>query len=147
MAAPITLLSIQKQENLIWQQHLEVAFDLEGLQFHAGVTLLGRYAQYLFYLWHNTARTSMQQLICLTAYEEHTTATSCELERLRHENAILYSSAHPPTKQDRELQVTYRRLSEVEHGWNHTRMLLDITHEEVDIHTYGIIHLEHHVET
>jgi hypothetical protein len=89
----------------------------------------------------------MQQLICLTAYEEHTTATSRELERLRHENAILCSSAHPPTKQDRELQVTYRRLSEVEHGWNHTCMLLDITHEEVDIHTYGIIHLEHHVET
>jgi hypothetical protein len=26
-------------------------------------------------------------------------------------------------------------------------MLLDITHEEVDIHTHGIIHPEHHVET
>jgi hypothetical protein len=26
-------------------------------------------------------------------------------------------------------------------------MLLDITHEEVDTHTHGIIHLEHHVET
>jgi hypothetical protein len=26
-------------------------------------------------------------------------------------------------------------------------MLLDITHEEVDIHTHGIIYLEHHVET
>jgi hypothetical protein len=25
-------------------------------------------------------------------------------------------------------------------------MLLDITHEEVDIRTHGIIHLEHHVE-
>jgi hypothetical protein len=25
--------------------------------------------------------------------------------------------------------------------------LLDITHEEVDTHTHGIIHLEHHVET
>jgi hypothetical protein len=25
-------------------------------------------------------------------------------------------------------------------------MLLDITREEVDIHTHGIIHLEHHVE-
>jgi hypothetical protein len=25
-------------------------------------------------------------------------------------------------------------------------MLLDIAHEEVDIHTHGIIHLEHHVE-
>jgi hypothetical protein len=26
-------------------------------------------------------------------------------------------------------------------------MLLDITHEKVDTHTHGIIHLEHHVET
>jgi hypothetical protein len=26
-------------------------------------------------------------------------------------------------------------------------MLLDITREEVDTHTHGIIHLEHHVET
>jgi hypothetical protein len=26
-------------------------------------------------------------------------------------------------------------------------MLLDITREEVDIHTHGIIHLEQHVET
>jgi hypothetical protein len=26
-------------------------------------------------------------------------------------------------------------------------MLLDITREEVDTRTYGIIHLEHHVET
>jgi hypothetical protein len=25
-------------------------------------------------------------------------------------------------------------------------MLLDITHEEVETHTHGIIHLEHHVE-
>jgi hypothetical protein len=26
-------------------------------------------------------------------------------------------------------------------------MLLDITHEEVETHTHGIIHLENHVET
>jgi hypothetical protein len=26
-------------------------------------------------------------------------------------------------------------------------MLLDITHEEVDTRTHGIIHLEHHTET
>jgi hypothetical protein len=30
---------------------------------------------------------------------------------------------------------------------NYTRMLLDITREEVEIRTHGIIHLEHHVET
>jgi hypothetical protein len=45
----------------------------------------------------------MQQHMRPTAYEEHTTATSCELERLRHENAILYSGARPPLEQDHEL--------------------------------------------
>jgi hypothetical protein len=25
-------------------------------------------------------------------------------------------------------------------------MLLDITHEEVETHTHGIVHLEHHME-
>jgi hypothetical protein len=53
----------------------------------------------------------------------------------------------PPSEQDHELQVAYRRLSEAEHGWNHTYMLLDITREEVDTCTHRIIHLEHHVET
>jgi hypothetical protein len=38
----------------------------------------------------------MQQHMHLTAYEEHTTATSRELERLRDENAILCSGARPP---------------------------------------------------
>jgi hypothetical protein len=88
----------------------------------------------------------MQQRMHLTAYEEYTAATSHELERLRHENPVLRSGAQPPSEQDRELQVTYHRLSEAEHGWNHTRMLLDITREEVDTHTHGSIHLEHHVE-
>jgi hypothetical protein len=72
------------------------------------MTLLARYAQYLFNLQYNTARTVMQQHMCLTAYEEHTVATSHELERLRHENAVLRSGARPPSEQDRELQVTYR---------------------------------------
>jgi hypothetical protein len=78
---------------------------------------------------------------------EHTAATLHELERLRHENVVLHSSARPPSEQDRELQVAYHRLSEAEHGWNHTCMLLNITREEVDTRTHGIIHLEHHVET
>jgi hypothetical protein len=112
-----------------------------------GMTLLARYAQYMFNLQHDTVRTVMQQRLHLTAYEEHTTTTSSELERLRHENAVLRSGACPPSEHGHELQVTYRRLSEAEHGWNHTRMLLDITHEEVDTHTHRIIHLEHHVET
>jgi hypothetical protein len=79
-AQPIVLLLIQNQENSVWQQCLEAVSDLEGPHFHVGMTLFARYAQYLFNLQHNTARTGMQQCMCLTAYEEHTTATSCELE-------------------------------------------------------------------
>jgi hypothetical protein len=115
--------------------------DLEGPHFYVGMTSLARCAQYLFNLQHNTSRTIMQHHMCPMAYEEHTAATSRVLKRLRHENAVLCSGACPPSKQDRELQVAYHLLSEVEHGWNHTRMLLDIAHEEMDTHTHGIIHL------
>jgi hypothetical protein len=52
----------------------------------------------------------------LTAYEESATATAHEIERLRHENAILHNGKHPPSEQDRELQEVYHRLSDVEHG-------------------------------
>jgi hypothetical protein len=45
----------------------------------------------------------MQQRTHLTAYKESVTTTTCEIERLRHENAILHSGAHPPSEQDREL--------------------------------------------
>jgi hypothetical protein len=48
---------------------------------------------------------------------------------------------------DHELQEVYRHLSDAEHGWNYTHMLLDIAHEEVDIRTHGIVHLENHMET
>jgi chromosome segregation ATPase len=88
----------------------------------------------------------MQHRTHLMAYNESATATTREIERLRHENAILRSGARPPSEQDRELQEVYRHLSNTEHGWNHTRMLLDITHEEVETRTQEIIHLEHHVE-
>jgi hypothetical protein len=88
----------------------------------------------------------MQQHTRLTAYKESATAATREIERLRHENLILRSGACPLSEQDRELQEVYRRLSNAEHGWNHTRMLLDITREEVETRTHGIIHLEHHVE-
>jgi hypothetical protein len=100
----------------------------------------------LFNLQHNTAKPGMQQRMHLTAYEEHATATSCELERLRHENAVLRSSALPPSEQDHELQVAYHHLSVAKHGLNYMRQLLDITREEVDIRTDGIIHLEHAVD-
>jgi hypothetical protein len=88
----------------------------------------------------------MQQRTRLTVYKESATTTAHDIERLRHENAILRSGARPPSEQDRELQEVYHHLSNAEHGWNHTRMLLDITHEEVDIRTHGIVHLEHHME-
>jgi hypothetical protein len=88
----------------------------------------------------------MQQRTRLTAYKESAISTTCEIERLRHEHAILCSDAHPPSEQDHELQEVYRRLGNAEHGWNHTRMLLDITREEVETRTHGIIHLEHHME-
>jgi hypothetical protein len=99
----------------------------------------------LFNLQHNTARTGMQQRTRLTAYKESATAAASEVERLRHENAILHSGTHPPSEQDHELQEVYHRLSNIEHGWNQTCMLLDITQEEVETRTHGIIHLEHHV--
>jgi hypothetical protein len=38
----------------------------------------------------------------MTGYEEHITATSCELKRLRHENAVLRNGALPPSEQDHE---------------------------------------------
>jgi hypothetical protein len=93
---PIALLPIQNQENPVWQQHLEVVCDLKSPHFHVGMTSLARYAQYLFNLQHNTARTVMQQRMRLTAYEEHIVATSHEPKRLRHENVVLYSGACPP---------------------------------------------------
>jgi hypothetical protein len=88
----------------------------------------------------------MQPHTHLTAYKESATAATHKIERLRYENAILRSSARPLSEQDHELQEVYRHLSNAEHGWNHTRMLLDITHEEVETYTHRIIHLEHHVE-
>jgi hypothetical protein len=45
----------------------------------------------------------MQQCTRLMAYEESATTTTHEIERLRHENAILRSGACPPSEQDREL--------------------------------------------
>ncbi len=87
----------------------------------------------------------MQQRMHLTAYKESATAATREIERLRHENAILHSGARPSSEQDHELKEVYRRLSNAEHGWNYTRMLLNITHDEVETHTNGIVHLEHHM--
>jgi predicted RNase H-like nuclease (RuvC/YqgF family) len=110
------------------------------------MTSLPRYVQYLFNLRHNTARTGMQQRTRLMAYKESATAATGAIERLRHENAILRSGVRPPSEQDHELKEVYRHLGNAKHGWNHTRLLLDITREEMETRTHGIIHLEHHVE-
>jgi hypothetical protein len=108
--------------------------------------LLAQYSRYLFNLQQSTVDIGVQQSTLLTAYEKGATATSAEMEKLRHENTVLHSSALSPSEQDRELQVSYHHLNEAEGAWNYTRMLLDIIREEVDIHTHGIIHLEHHME-
>jgi hypothetical protein len=97
-ALPITLLLIQDQENPIWQQRLAAVSDLKGPHFHAGMTSLARYTQYVFNLQHNTARTCIQQRTRLMAYKESATAATGEIERLRHENAILRSGARPPSE-------------------------------------------------
>jgi hypothetical protein len=68
-ALSIVLLPIQDQENPVWQQRLEAVSNLKGPHFHAGMTSLARYAQYLFNLQHNTARTGMQQCMRLTVYK------------------------------------------------------------------------------
>jgi hypothetical protein len=49
-AQPITLLLIRIQENPVWKQRLEAMSDLEGPHFHAGMTSLAWYTQYLFNL-------------------------------------------------------------------------------------------------
>jgi hypothetical protein len=57
---PIVLLLIQKQENPVWQQCLEAMTDLRGPHFHAGMTSLAKYTQYLFNFQYNTTRTARQ---------------------------------------------------------------------------------------
>jgi hypothetical protein len=60
VAPHIALLLIRNQENPVWQQRLEAVSNLLGPHFHAGMTSLARYTQYLFNLHHNTTRTGMQ---------------------------------------------------------------------------------------
>jgi hypothetical protein len=79
----------------------------------------------------------------LSAYDEHNTAISQELEQLKQENALLHSGTLPPSDQDCELKVTYHRISEARHAWNYTRQQLDASRAEVDERTHAIIHLEY----
>jgi hypothetical protein len=64
---------------------------------------MAKYVRYLFILQHNTDRTIVEQRMRLNAYEEHATFTSHELERLRHENAILHRGTLQSSDKDLEL--------------------------------------------
>jgi hypothetical protein len=136
---PITLFPICNQEDPVWKQRLEAVSNPEGPHFHTGMTALAGYAQHLFNLQASTGRTVMWQHLHSSSLEQH-------VKELRCANAILHSGAPPPSDQDRELLVVYRRLSEAEHGWHYFRQQLDAAHEMLDERTNAIIHLEHHVE-
>jgi hypothetical protein len=93
----------------------------------------------MFNLQASTGRTVMRQHLHSSSLEQH-------VEELRCANAILRSGTPPPSDQDHELQIAYRRLSEAEHGWHYFHQQLDAAREMLDVRTHAIIHLEHHVE-
>jgi hypothetical protein len=76
----------------------------------------------------------------------HSSSLEQNVEELRRANTILRSGMPPPSDQDRELQVAYRRLSEAENGWHYFRQQLDAAREVLDERTHAIIHIKHHVE-
>jgi LmbE family N-acetylglucosaminyl deacetylase len=72
---------------------LEATSNRRGPHFSAKTAALPKYSQYLFNLQQITTDIGVQQSAPVTAYEEHATATATEMEKLRHENAVLRSSA------------------------------------------------------
>jgi hypothetical protein len=76
---PITLFPVHYREHPVWQQHLEAISDPEGPHLHAGMTVMAKYAQYLFDLQHTTPRTVIQQHLCMATYDERHITTSREL--------------------------------------------------------------------
>jgi hypothetical protein len=136
---PLTLFLIHNQEDPVWKQRLGAVSNPEGPHFHVGMAALAGYAQHMFNLQASTSRTVMQQHLHSSSLEQH-------IEELRRANAILRSSTPPPSDQDRELQVAYRRLSEAEHGCHYFRQQLDAAREMLNERTHAIIHLEHHIE-
>jgi hypothetical protein len=76
----------------------------------------------------------------------HSSSLEQQVEELRRANAILRSGMPPPSDQDRELHITYRRLSEAEHGWHYFCQQLDAACGMLGVRTHAIIHLEHHIE-
>jgi hypothetical protein len=138
-AMPIALFLIRNKEDPVWKQRLEAVSNRKWPHFHAGMAALAGYAQHMFNLQASTGRTVMRQHLHSSSLEHH-------VEELRRANTILRSAMPPPSDQDHELQVVYRCLSKVEHGWHYFRQQLDAAHEMLDEHTHAIIHLEHHVE-
>jgi hypothetical protein len=93
----------------------------DGPHFHAGMAEMAEYAQYSFNLQHNLTRTVIQQRLSMAAYDEHIITISHELVQLKRENDLLCGGTLPPLDQDRELKVTYHRLSEAERRWHFTQ--------------------------
>jgi hypothetical protein len=110
----------------------------EGPHFHIGMAALAGY--------RSTRLTCRRALVGPSCGSLHSSPLEQHIEELRRANAILCSGTPPPSDQDRELQVAYRRLREDEHGWHYFRQQLDAAREMLDEHTHVIIHLEHHVE-
>jgi hypothetical protein len=140
---PIVLFPIRYQGDPVWQQLLEAISDPEGPYFHVGLVAMAEFAQYSFNLQHITARTVIQQHLCMDAYEERHITISRELAQLKCENDLLHGGTIPPLDQDWELKVTYRCINEAEHVWHYIHQQLDASCELVDDRTHAIIHLEH----
>jgi hypothetical protein len=73
---PIVLFPMQDQDEPMWHQHLEAAYDLTWDRFNVGWVQMVKCAQYLFNLHHNTSRILIAQHTCLDAYEEQPIRTS-----------------------------------------------------------------------
>jgi hypothetical protein len=136
---PIMLFPIHNQEDPMWKQCLEAVSNPEGPDFHAGLAALAGYAQHMFNLQASTGRTIIQQCLHSGLLEQH-------IKEPRRANAIPRSGMPPVLLKDYELQVTYHRLSEAEHGWHYFRQQLDAAREMLDESSHAIIHLEHHIE-
>jgi hypothetical protein len=52
----------------------------------------------------------------MATYEERHISTALELAQLKYKNDLLCGGTIPPSEQDWELKVAYRRLSEAEHA-------------------------------
>jgi hypothetical protein len=57
---PIVLFLISEQEEPMWRQRLQDMTDPEGPHFHTGMTVMTKYAQYIFNLQRNTVETVVQ---------------------------------------------------------------------------------------